>query len=141
MNKYVKEFIHRGLIFGGLGPIVLAVIYTIIHFSDSNFSLTGVQTATAIISIYCLAFIQAGASVFNQIESFSLPKSLLCHLSCLYVIYVICYLINNWIPFNPTILLIFTAIFLAVYFITWITVFTIVKITSKKLNGKLNQQP
>lgn len=141
MNKYVKEFIHRGLIFGGFGPIILGIIYAVIQASNPDFSLDGRQCLVGIVSIYMLAFVQAGASVFNQIESFSLPKSLLCHLSCLYAIYVICYLINNWIPFNPTILLIFTAIFLAVYFITWITVFTIVKITSKKLNEKLNQQP
>lgn len=141
MNKYVKEFIHRGLIFGGFGPIILGIIYAVIQASNTDFSLDGRQCLVGIVSIYMLAFVQAGASVFNQIESFSLPKSLLCHLSCLYVIYVICYLINNWIPFNPTVLLIFTVIFLAVYFITWITVFTIVKITSKKLNEKLNQQP
>ena len=141
MNKYVKEFIHRGLIFGGFGPIILGIIYAVIQASNPDFSLDGRQCLVGIVSIYMLAFVQAGASVFNQIESFSLPKSHLCHLSCLYAVYVICYLVNNWIPFNPRVLLIFTAIFLAVYFITWITVFTIVKITSKKLNKKLNQQP
>lgn len=141
MKKHLKNFIHRGLIFGGFGPMILAIIYVILHFTQNSFSLNGIQTAIAIFSIYLLAFVQAGASVFNEIESFSLPKSLLCHFSTLYIAYILCYLINSWIPFNPTVLLIFTAIFLAVYFITWITVFTIVKITSKKLNEKLNQQP
>ena len=137
MNKYVKNFLLRGLIFGGFGPIILAIIYAILHVTDSSFYLNGIQTSIAIISIYLLAFVQAGASVFNQIESFSLPKSLLCHLSSLYVVYVLCYLVNNWIPFNVNVLLIFTAIFLTVYFVVWMTVFTLVKITSKKFNDKL----
>ena len=138
MNKYFKEFLHRGLIFGGFGPIILAIIYAILHFTESDFALNGIQTAIAIVSIYLLAFVQAGASVFNQIESFSLTKSLLCHFSSLYAVYVLCYLINNWIPFNAKVLLIFTAIFLLVYFIVWMTVFMIVKSTTKKLNKKLN---
>ena len=137
MNKYLKTFLHRGLIFGGFGPIILGIIYAIIEKTAENFSLSGIQTLIAIVSIYFLAFVQAGASVFNQIESFSIPKSLLCHLSVLYVAYVFCYLINNWIPFNINALLIFTAIFLIIYFVVWITVFVSIKIASKKLNAKL----
>ena len=137
MNKYLKTFLHRGLIFGGFGPIILGIIYAIIEKTAENFSLSGIQTLIAIVSIYFLAFVQAGASVFNQIESFSIPKSLLCHLSVLYVAYVVCYLINSWIPFNINALLIFTAIFLIIYFVVWITVFVSIKIASKKLNAKL----
>jgi len=123
--------------FGGFGPIILGIIYAVIQMTEKDFSLDGNQVLLAIVSIYLLAFVQAGASVFNQIESFSIPKSLLCHFSVLYVAYVICYLVNSWIPFNFNVLLFFTAIFLAVYFVVWITVFVIVKITSKKLNQKL----
>ena len=138
MNKYLKEFLHRGLVFGGFGPIILGIIYAILEGSASDFSLNGTQVLIAIISIYLLAFVQAGASVFNQIESFSIPKSLLCHLSVLYVAYVFCYLINSWIPFNPTVILIFTAIFLVIYFAVWLTVFISVKTVSRRLNEKLS---
>jgi hypothetical protein len=137
MNKYLKMFLHRGLMFGGFGPIILGIIYAILQKNVENFSLDGVQILVAIISIYLLAFVQSGASVFNQIESFSLPKSLLCHLSLLYVAYVVCYTVNNWIPFEPTVLAIFTGIFLAVYFVVWLTVFFTIKLVSKKLNAKL----
>lgn len=138
MNRYLKSFLHRGLIFGGFGPIILGIIYAILEETVEDFSLNGIQLLIAIVSVYILAFIQAGASVFNQIESFSVPKSLLCHLSVLYVAYVLCYLVNNWIPFNPNVLLIFTAIFLAVYFTVWIIVYASVKAASKKLNSKLH---
>lgn len=139
MNKYLKSFLHRGLIFGGFGPIILGIIYAVIQSTQKDFSLSGPEVLTAIISIYLLAFVQAGASVFNQIESFSLPKSVLCHFSVLYVAYVICYLVNNWIPFNHEVIAIFTVIFLAVYFIVWITVVSILKVTTKRLNEKLKQ--
>jgi len=138
MNKYLKEFLHRGLIFGGFGPIILGIIYAILEKTVETFSLNSVQFLVAIVSIYLLAFLQAGASVFNQIEKWSIPKSLLCHFSVLYFAYVACYLINSWIPFNINVLLIFTAIFLIVYFIVWLTVFISVKLISKKLNSKLS---
>jgi hypothetical protein len=138
MNKYLKTFLHRGLIFGGFGPIILGIIYAILQKTEENFSLNGTQLLVAIISVYILAFVQAGASVFNQIESFSIAKSLFCHLSLLYVTYAVCYLINNWIPFEIAVFLIFTGIFLAVYFAVWLTVAVSVKLVSKKLNKKLN---
>ena len=137
MNKYFKGFIHRGLIFGGFGPITLGIIYAILDKTITSFSLNGVQVLIAILSVYTLAFMQAGATVFNQIESWSIPKSLLCHFSLIYVSYVICYLVNSWIPFKPNVLLIFTVSFVLTYFVIWITVFISVKLVSKKLNKKL----
>ena len=74
MNKYLKEFLHRGLVFGGFGPIVLGIVYAILESTVEHFSLNGIQILIAIISVYILAFVQAGVSVFNQIESFSVPK-------------------------------------------------------------------
>ena len=122
MNRYVKEFLHRGLVFGGFGPVILGIIYAFLE-GDEGFSLNGPQVLIAIVSIYLLAFVHAGASVFNQIESFSVPKALLCHFSVLYAAYVGCYLINDWIPFDSAALLIFTAVFVVAYFVVWFAVF------------------
>lgn len=132
MNQYVKEFLHRGLMFGGFGPIILGVIWAI-----SNPAITGGQLLLSIVSIYLLAFLQAGASVFNQIEHWSLPKSVLCHFATLYVAYVGCYLLNSWIPFDWRVVAIFTAIFVVVYLVVWLVVYTCVKLTSKKLNANI----
>lgn len=137
MNKHVKEFFHRGLIFGGFGPIILGIIYVIISKFANNFSLSATEVFIAIISIYLLAFLQAGATVFNQIEDWSLPKSLLCHFSTLYCAYIFCYLLNTWIPFKKEVILIFTGIFVAGYFLIWGIVFFAVKATSKKMNKRL----
>ena len=108
MNIYLKNFIHRGLIFGGFGPIILSIIYAITSKVSVGLTLSGTEVAVAIISIYLLAFVHAGASVFNQIEHWSVPKSILFHMSTLYFAYIFCYLVNTWIPFNLQFILIFT---------------------------------
>ena len=137
MNKYVKEFFHRGLVFAGFGPIILGIIYFVLSKTVDGFTLGGVEVMTGIASTYLLAFVHAGASVFNQVEHWGISKSLLCHLSTLYVAYSICYLANTWIPFEPKVLLIFTLIFMAVYFVVWGIVYVSVKATSKNFNAKL----
>ena len=137
-SNYTKNFFLRGLAFGGFGPIIAGIIYLILNYTIEGFSLDGLQVFTAIISTYILTFIHAGASVFNQIDHWPIAKSLLCHFGLLYVAYVLCYLINSWIPFEPMVILIFTAIFVVGYFAVWLTVFACVKATGKKLNKKLN---
>lgn len=137
MNKYLKEFLHRGLIFSGFGPVVLGIILFIVSKTVDDFSISGEQILLGIASTYILAFVQAGATVFNQIEHWSTPKSLFCHFGMLYAVYVMCYVLNSWIPFEWGVIGVFTAIFVAVFFTVWFTVYFIVKATSKKLNAKL----
>ena len=79
MNKYVKEFFHRGLVFSGFGPMILGIIYFILSKTVDGFMLSGLEVMTGIISTYLLAFVHAGVSIFNQIEHWGISKSLLCH--------------------------------------------------------------
>lgn len=137
MNKYLKSFLHRGLIFGGFGPIICGIVFLVLTLFQKDFALKGSEVFLAIISTYILAFIHAGASVFNQIEEWSTAKSLFLHLAILYVTYVSCYLANSWIPFDYTVILIFTAIFAVTYFIVWAIVMISIKATSKKYNKSL----
>lgn len=137
MNKYVKKFFHRGLVFAGFGPIILGIIYFVLSKTVDGFTLGGVEVMTGIVSTYLLAFVHAGASVFNQVEHWGISKSLLCHLSTLYVAYSLCYVVNTWIPFEPKVLLLFTVIFMIIYFAVWCTVYFIIKTTSKNFNAKL----
>jgi hypothetical protein len=137
MNKYLKEFFRRGLMFGGFGSLVAGIIYFVVSKTSPTFFLNGTEVFSAILSTYILAFLQAGATVFNQIENWSLMKSLLCHFSTLFVAYTSCYLLNSWIPFDYRVILIFIGIFVAVYFTVWSIVYFIIKTTSRKLNMKL----
>ncbi len=137
MNKYFKEFMHRGLMFSGFGPIVFGIIMLCISLAEKDLSLTGKEVLLGIISTYIIAFIQAGATVFNQIEHWSVPKSMLCHFSMLYAVYSLVYIANSWIPFKIEVLAIFTAIFIGVYFMVWIVVYLCVRNTGKKINERL----
>ena len=137
MNRHIKEFLHRGLIFAGFGPVILGIIYAVLEKTVVNFHVDGTEILVSIVSIYCLAFIQAGASVFNQIENWSMAKSIFWHFFTLYIAYVGCYIINSWIPFNIDVILVFTAVFAAIYIVVWVIVYTIVKLTTKKLNERL----
>ena len=138
MKKYVKEFFLRGMMFGGFGPIIAGIVYLILSYTLNDFSLSGLDVFTVIISTYLLAFVQAGASVFNQIEKWGIAKSLLFHFITLYLAYSLCYIINSWIPFKWEVLLIFTLIFVVAYFVIWFTVYFCIKATSKKFNQSLN---
>ena len=137
MNTYIKTFLRRGMLFGGFGPIVVGIVYAILQATVADFAVTGGQVLLAIVSTYLLAFLQAGATVFNQIEHWPLAKSLLCHFATLYAAYTLCYVGNTWIPFEPTVLLIFTAIFVGGYFLIWGIILLCIKAASKKMNEKL----
>ena len=137
MNKYVKQYLHRGLAFGGFGPIILGIVYAILEATLVDFSLGGWQVLVAILSTYVIAFVQAGSSVFNQIEEWSLSKSFLFHLSSIYLVYLFAYLVNSWIPFDIIFVLVFTGVFLVTYLAVWITVAVSVRIATKKLNDKM----
>lgn len=137
MNKYVKEFLHRGMMYAGFGPVICGIVYFILSKTIVGFTLTGGQVLLAIVSTYLLAFIQAGASVFNQMYHWPLLKSAFWHFVVLYTAYISCYLVNTWIAFDFRIIVNFTLIFLAIYLVVWLSVFITVKTTSKKLNKKL----
>ena len=122
MNKYVKAFLLRGLVFGGFGPIILAIIYFIVSKCDKSITFGGQEILLGVVSIYLLAFVHAGASVFNQIEEWGLNKSITFHFGTLYLAYAACYFINSWLPFDIIAFLIFTLVFLAVYVVVWLIV-------------------
>lgn len=137
MNKYLKNFLHRGVVFGGFGPIVTGIVLWILYLCRVDVNLNGAEIFIAVCSTYILAFVQAGVSVFNQIESWPIAKSMGIHFACLYAVYVGCYLVNRWLPFAWEMIAIFTGVFVVVYLAVWITVYLITRAVSKKLNSRL----
>lgn len=133
MNKYIKLFLHRGLVFGGCGPIITGFVFYLVSLNN-QLDLSGLDIFIAILSTYILAFVQAGSSIFNQIEHWSTIKGLGIHLLTLYIVYVGCYLLNSWIPFDWKVILIFTIIFVALYLLIWLIVLLIIKKTTSDMN-------
>lgn len=137
MNKYLKQFLIRGLLFGGFGPIIAGFVFMIIGFVQANLSLEGWQIFLAIVTSYLLGFISAGASVFEQIEEWSTVKSMLIHCITIYVIYLVTYLVNSWIPLKWEVILIFSIGVISGFLLIWLFAYLLSKHCSKSLNKKL----
>ena len=123
--------------FSGFGPIVFGIIVLCISYFDSVAVHSARNIFIGIVTTYTIAFVQAGVTVFNQIEHWSVPKSMLCHFGLLYVVYSLSYIANSWIPFKAEVLVTFTVIFAVVFFVIWGIVYLCVRNTSKKINEKL----
>ena len=77
MNRYLKNFLHRGLIFAGFGPVVAGIVFLILQLSGVNVTLSGANIFSTVISTYIIAFLHAGSSLFHEIESFSPAKAMI----------------------------------------------------------------
>ena len=139
MNKYVKQFLLRGLIFSGLGPVVCGIVFFILSFSIKDLSLTPSQMLLSIITTYIIAFVHAGTSVFPTIEKWSKIKAMGIQGISIYTVYTVGYLINNWIPFDYRIILIYTGIFIIGYLLIWAIAYSITRLEGNKLNKRLEE--
>ena len=140
MKKYVLEFFRRGLIACGLGPIVLAILYLILQHQANLENLTVNQVCIGIFSLSALAFIAGGMNVIYQIERLPLMVAILIHGGALYVSYLATYLINDWLEWGVTPILVFTGIFVFGYLVIWAIIYSIIKRNTEKLNMMLKQK-
>ncbi len=139
MNKYIKDYLLRGLIFSGFGPIIYGIVCLIIE-SMGNYNITGIQVFLGIITTYIIAFVHAGSSIFPQIEHISKVKALFLQLISLYLAYTIGYLLNGWIPFNIIVFIIYSSCFIGGFLLIWLIIYLTTKRQAKLLNDKLCQK-
>ena len=97
-TNLVKEFFKIGLMAGGGGPIILAIIYAILQACGTVEVLTVSEVILAIFTSFLLAFVAGGVSVVYRIEKLPLMWASLIHVSVLYLDYLIIYLVNGWLP-------------------------------------------
>ena len=140
MKKIVLEFLRRGLMACGLGPIVLAVLYLILQHQANLETLTVNQVCLGIFSLSALAFIAGGMNVIYQIERLPLMVAILIHGSVLYISYLCTYLINDWLEWGVTPILVFSGIFVLGYLVIWAIIYSIIKRNTEKLNLILKQK-
>ncbi|MBQ7817819.1 MAG: DUF3021 domain-containing protein [Oscillospiraceae bacterium] len=138
MKKFWKEFLLRGLICAGGGPIVLAIIYGILGATGAADALTPSEVCLGILTITLLAFIVAGMTAIYQMEQLPLPTMILLHGGALYIAYILTYLINGWLLNQLTSILAFTGIFIAGYAFIWLIIYCIERCKTAKLNKLLN---
>ena len=135
MKKIILEFIRRGLIACGIGPIVLAILYLILQHQAALETLTVNQVCIGIFSLSALAFIAGGMNVIYQMERLPLMVAVLIHGGVLYVSYLITYLINDWLEWGVTPILVFSGIFVFGYMAIWAVIYSIIK----KRTGRINE--
>lgn len=135
MKKYVLEFIKRGLMAAGGGPVVLAVIYGILGKTGVVDVLTPGEVCLGVLSVTMMAFIIGGISMIYTVESLPLPMAILIHAGVLYLDYLLVYLLNNWLPRSAVGM--FTVIFVVGFALTWLVINLCIRAKTKKLNAKL----
>ena len=140
MKKIILDFLRRGLIACGFGPLVLAVLYLILQKQGLLETLTVNQVYTGIFSLSALAFIAGGVNVLYQLERFPLMLAILIHGSILYASYLAVYLINGWLKRGIIPLLVFSGIFIAGYLIIWAVIYIVTKNKTAKVNELLKQK-
>jgi len=140
MKKYVLEFFRRGSVACGFGPIVLAILYLILQQSAAVETLTVNQVCIGIFSLTALAFIAGGMNAVYQIERLPLMVAILIHGSVLYISYLGTYLLNDWLEWGVTPILVFSGIFVVGYLAIWAIIYCIIKRNTDRLNEKLKQK-
>ena len=137
MKTFLSEFLRRGSVSCGLGPIVLALLYLILHQSGVLDTLTVTQVCVGIFSLTMLAFVTGGMNAIYQVEQLPLMTAILIHGSVLYIGYLATYLVNNWLEWGKLPILVFSGIFILGYFAIWIVIYLIIRKNTNSVNEKL----
>ena len=140
MKQTVLEFIRRGLTACGLGPLVLAVLYLILHRTGTLETLTVEQVCLGIFSLTGLAFIAGGMNVLYQMERLPLMVAILIHGCVLYGSYLATYLLNGWLKGGRMPILVFSGIFAVGYLAIWAVIYAVTKRRTKAVNTLLQQK-
>lgn len=140
MKKTVLEFIRRGVMACGLGPLVLAVLYLILRQGGVVETLTVDQVCTGIFSLSALAFIAGGMNVIYQIERLPLMVAISIHGGVLYLSYLGTYLLNDWLEWGAAPILVFSGIFAVGYLVIWAIICSVIKKNTDRINKALKKQ-
>ena len=140
MKKMASQFVRRGVMACGLGPLILAVLYLILHQQGRMQTLTVQEVCLGIVSLSALAFVAGGMNVIYQIERLPLMVAILIHGCVLYSGYLITYLLNGWLERGIVPFLVFTGIFVVGFIAIWAIIYSVMKRKTEKLNQILKQK-
>ena len=140
MKKNIMEFLRRGSAACGLGPMILALLYWIMHQRGVLQTLTVHEVCTGILSLSVLAFIAGGMNIVYQIERLPLMTAILIHGCVLYGSYLLTYLVNGWLERSILPILVFSAIFVMGYLVIWAIIYAIIRKKTQQLNEILKKK-
>ena len=134
MKKIILEFVRRGMTACGIGPIVLAILYLILQYQGRIQTLTVNQVCLGIFSISILAFVAGGMNVVYQMERLPLMAAITIHGGVLYISYLITYLVNDWLQWGTTEILVLC------YIIIWLIIYSIIRRNTEEINKVLQEK-
>ena len=140
MKQLLLEFLRRGLIACGLGPVVLAVLYLVLQRQAGLEMLTVHEVCLGIFSLTALAFVAGGMNVVYQMERLPLMGAITIHGGVLYVSYLVTYLVNDWLEWGKIPILVFSAIFVGGYLVIWAVIYTVTKRNTDSVNALLKDR-
>jgi uncharacterized protein YacL len=140
MKKIALEFLRRGSIASGIGPIVLAIVYLVLEKAAGIQALTVSEVVTGIFSLTALAFIAGGMNAIYQIERLPLMTAILIHGVVLYLSYLVTYLVNDWLDFGVIPVVAFSLIFVVGYIVIWAIVYFIIRKNTQEINEMLKKK-
>lgn len=140
MKKIVLGFLQKGLVACGFGPMVLVILYWILHRQCDLQYLSVNEVCTGIISLSVLAFIAGGMNVIYRIERLPLAFAILIHGSVLYISYLCTYLVNRWLEWGKAPVIVFTVIFVLGYLTIWAIIYWTTQKRTARLNEMLKQK-
>ena len=140
MKKTALEFCRRGMAAGGLGPLVLAVLYLVLKKQGLVQTLTVDAVCRGIFSLWALAFVAGGMNVLYQIERLPLMAAVTIHGGVLYICYLATYLLNGWLERGTGPVLVFTGIFAAGYLVIWAVIYAVIKRNTDQINEALKRK-
>ena len=79
-------------------------------------------------------------NVIYQIERLPLMVAILIHGGVLYLSYLVTYLLNGWLEWGVTPILVFSGFFALGYLVVWAIIYSITKRNTEKLNKSLKQK-
>ena len=135
MKQNVLEFVRRGLTAAGFGPLILVAVYLVLQDQAGVETLAVRQVCLGICSLTALAFIAGGMNLVYQIERLPLMAAISIHGGVLYVSYLATYLLNDWLEWGVTPVLVFTGVFLLGY----VTIWAVIYATTKRKTDRLNE--
>ena len=139
MKRFLKDFLLRGMVAAGFGPLALVVFYLITAHYGRFEALSVSEVCTGIVSLTALAFIAGGMNAIYQIERLPLMAAITIHGAVLYGSYLVTYFINGWLEQGRGPVLVFTVIFLAGYLAVWAVIYAITKRSTDRINRILEQ--
>ena len=140
MKKIILEFLRRGVIACGVGPLVLAIVYLISQHHVAVKVLTVNQVCLGIFSLSALSFVAGGMNVIYQIERLPLMAAIFIHGGILYIGYLATYLLNDWLEWGATPFLVFSGIFIMGYLAIWVIIYCVLNRNTEKINKRLKQK-